>query len=74
MACPNLEDRAWDMCGMSLEELLDHYCKGNDRVVFSNNQAETSQFKDTPYHYMVVETNRLPGLRIVNIWDSREDE
>lgn len=76
MACPNLEDRAWDMLGISLDELSDHYDNAgqHDELISDFRAGETRRYKNTKYFYMIIETNRLPGIRIANIWDGEEDE
>lgn len=77
MSCPNLEDRCWEYFNMSPEEFLDRYTympKGEDPLIKEFQCGETRQFKDTPYWYMIVEIASLPGIKIANIWDSREEE
>lgn len=79
MACPNLENRCWEFFNMSPEEFLHRYSalpqyKCPDPLIKEFAAGETRQFKGTSYYYMIVEISSLPGIKIANVWDSREED
>lgn len=72
-----IQDRCWDYLNMSPEELFDRYCDGDgksDPIITEGKSFETRQYKNTRYWYMIVDCIAMPGIRLANVWDSREDD
>ena len=62
------DEECIELLGITIDELIDHYCKGTDSVLYSDQQGEMVRFKDTKYLYSVVDTSRGCGLKVIGIW------
>lgn len=69
------DNDCWEYLMMSADTLMDHYFERgqSDILIRDFDSGEVRQYKNTRYHYMVVECHRSPGLRLAGIWDGESD-